>query len=386
MHKQRRINKRGDTRKVILSILTISILQLLLMSCNEPKTTEKEVAQEASENVFTFDQSNYKHWVWIGPDENDTDEELALRYQKYAAAGIVGIFFERDSERHFRAAKAQGLQAHRWMWIMNRGDLVKEHPEWAAVSRSGQSTATNPPYVGYYRWVCASRPEVQEFLQQDVQAQLEKEYIDGIHFDYIRYSDVVLASNLWAQYGIVQLEEYPEYDFCYCDVCKTKFAEQYNVDIDKIKYPQTSLSWRDFRYQAVNNIVASLVEVAHQNNKPTSAAVFPTPDVAKKLVLQDWTNWTLDAVFPMIYHGFYQEEVPWIGSAVQQGLHGLHGRFPLYAGLYMPDFKDKNEFAQGVEIALRNGAAGISVFGEVDDEVLSILKKNSTKQKDNTQK
>lgn len=328
----------------------------------------------------TQTNSTYKHWVWINPQNSDTEEELATKYKKYHDAGIAGIFFEADSEKHFRVAKAQGLEAHRWMWIMNRGDALEAHPEWAAVNRKGESCADHPPYVDYYRWMCPSRPEVAEFLVNDVKNTLAKDYVDGIHMDYVRFSDVVLAVNLWQVYGIVQTEELPQYDYCYCDICKSAFKKKYHKDLDSIQYPQESLSWRQFRYDAVSNIVNKISEVAKANNKPLTAAVFPTPDVAKRLVRQDWTNWPLNAVYPMIYHGFYKEDVPWIGDAVKQGLRGIDGRFPLYAGLYMPDFKNNQEIEEGIKYALDNGASGISIFGDLSDEVLAILSKYRTKQ------
>jgi len=31
--------------------------------------------------------------------------------------------------------------------------------------------------------------------------------------------------------------------------------------------------------------------------------------LAKKLVRQDWTRWDLDAVLPMLYHNFYNEDL-----------------------------------------------------------------------------
>lgn len=358
--------------------LILMLFLLALLSCNQQSNKEStDVAK--NHPAVAADSKEYKHWVWIGPDEKERDEELHERYKKYKEAGIVGIFFESDSKRHFKIAKEEGLQAHRWLWIMNRGDALAKHPEWAAISRSGQSCADNPPYVGYYKWMCPSKPEVLDFLVSDVQNMLSKDYVDGIHFDYIRYSDVVLASNLWKVYDIVQTEELPEYDFCYCQNCKAKFKKAHGKDIDEMEYPQASLSWRDFRYGQVSYIADSLAAIAHSYNKPVTAAVFPTPDVAKKLVFQDWTNWHLDAVFPMIYHGFYEENVPWIGSAVQQGLRGLDGRFPLYAGLYLPDFNNMQEVEQGVKYALENGASGISIFGNLDDEVLQILARNKLK-------
>lgn len=354
---------------------------LLLLAFNVACTKTDESEKNKDKSIVSANDKTYNYWIWARPNASETDEELAERYQKYAEAGVVGVMFENDSEKHFRAAKAQGLQAHRWMWIMNRGDALKEHPEWAAISRDGKSCATNPPYVDYYRWMCPSRPEVKEFLENQVRESLSKDYVDGIHFDYVRFCDGILAVNLWSNYDIVQTEEFPEYDFCYCDVCKAKFKETYQMDLDSIEYPQESLSWRAYRYDAVSNIVEDLVSVSKGFNKPATAAVFPTPDVAKKLVKQDWTNWELDAVFPMVYHGFYKENVPWIGRAVKEGVRGLDGRFPLYAGLYLPDFKDNEEVEEGIEYALANGADGIAIFGEseISDDILKMLGRHHTR-------
>ncbi|MGL5785714.1 MAG: family 10 glycosylhydrolase [Bacteroidales bacterium] len=314
-----------------------------------------------------------KHWIWINPGAEDHPDTLSLRYKKYKESGIVGIFFEQDSEKHYRIAKKAGLEAHRWMWIMNRADALKNNPEWAAVSRNGDGCAVAPPYVDYYKWMCPSRPEVIKHISDDVKQQLSKDYVDGIHMDYVRYCDVVLPVNLWQGYGIEQTSEHPEYDFCYCEVCKKKFEEEYGIKVDEIKYPQESLSWRNFRYNAVSSVVTQVVRDAGDAGKPVTAAVFPTPDVAKRIVRQDWTNWNLTAVYPMIYHGFYKEPVRWIGDAVAQGVRGIDGRFPLYAGLFLPDFKDCNEFEEGVRFALSNGARGISVFGDPDDKYLNVL-------------
>ncbi|HOA38399.1 MAG TPA: Tat pathway signal protein, partial [Flavihumibacter sp.] len=65
-----------------------------------------------------------RHWVWINPDNKDEPAALEKRYREFAAAGIRGVLFEADSEKHFRAAKKAGLEAHRWNWTMNRGDAM----------------------------------------------------------------------------------------------------------------------------------------------------------------------------------------------------------------------------------------------------------------------
>jgi hypothetical protein len=324
-----------------------------------------------------------KHWVWIRPKETDKDADLQKFYQRLYSAGVQGVFFEADSERHYRLAKSQKLQAHRWMWTMNRGEksLLQAHPEWYAVNRKGESCADKPPYVAYYRWLCPSREEVAQYLEADVRQLLAKDYIDGIHLDYVRFCDVILPVNLWDTYKIEQTKELPEFDYCYCEVCRKKFKEWKGTEVRSIEFPEESLSWRLFRYNAITAIVNRLSTVAQAAKKPITAAVFPTPEVARRNVRQDWVAWNLNGICPMIYHGFYKEDVGWIGSAVEEGVKALNGRFPLYAGLYLPDFKSTAEVRQGITNALNYGAAGISLFGNVTEDVLQALEQASASAK-----
>jgi hypothetical protein len=325
-------------------------------------------------------QKKFKHWVWTNPNLKDTPAELALRYRKYYEAGIRGIFFEHESELHFRAAKAQKLEAHHWIWTMNRGEksLLAKHPEWYAKNRKGISCADQPPYVDYYRWLCPSREEVRHYLEGVYEAALKKDYVDGIHLDYVRFCDVILPVNLWADYKLVQTSEAPDFDYCYCEVCQAKYKKTTGMTLSEIEYPEASPSWRAFRYQQVNEVVQRLGNLAAKYKKPMTAAVFPTPDIAHRNVKQDWVNWKINGVCPMIYHGFYKENVSWIGTAVAEGVKALQGKFPLYAGLYLPDFKNDEELGQGISNALVNGAEGVSLFGEVTDASLAALKKASS--------
>lgn len=357
------MNKRDFIKSSVLAGMGMTVLGA---SANESKVEKKG--------------TKIKHWVWENPNRNASDEELKEKFESFYAAGVRGMFFEADSERHFRIAKKAGLETHRWIWTMNRGDkhLLENQPQIYAVSRNGKSCATDPPYVGYYRWLCPTKPETKEFLTQQSKAILEKDYVDGLHLDYVRYCDVILPVNLWDKYGIEQTKELPEYDFCYCDSCRSKYKEEYGTDPLDMEFPDQSPSWRKFRYEQVNNIVNHLAQLTHSYKKPITAAVFPTPEVARRIVRQDWTNWNLDGVAPMIYHGFYREPVKWIGDAVAEGLHFLCGKFPIYAGLFIPDFKTDEELEQGIRYAMAKGASGVSLFGKVDERVLGILKRAQT--------
>ncbi|MFD2742535.1 MULTISPECIES: family 10 glycosylhydrolase [Sphingobacterium] len=317
---------------------------------------------------------SFDYWMWIRPDKNDTEATVKKRYTSYREAGVRGLLFEDYSARHFQIAKSLGLETHRWMWTMNRGeqDLLSKHPEYYAVSRSGKSCADQPPYVNYYRFLCPSHPDVPKYLEDKAREQLEKEDIDGLHLDYIRYPDVVLPVNLWQNYNIDQSTELADYDFCYSPFTKAAYLKETGIDIDQVARPEQSPSWRAFRYEQINRVVNRIAKVAKEYQKPLTAAVFPTPDLARRIVRQDWANWDLDAVFPMIYHGFYQEPVEWVGQAVKEGVQTLNKKFPLYAGLYLPDFKDSEELKQGIELAKKNGAAGVSLFGEQEFDAKTI--------------
>ncbi len=344
-----------------------------LLAAASPLISASLIAEPEQQAI----KAKKQHWIWINPHPKDDLAEIKKQYNRFKEAGIGGILFEADSEKHFREAKKLGLEAHRWNWTMNRGDkkLLQDHPEWYAISRDGKSCATHPPYVGYYRWLCPSKPEVLEFLMAEADQILSKDYVDGLHLDYIRFCDVVLPLNLWKQYNVDQRTELPEYDFCYCETCRSTFKAQTGKDPLDFKFPDEALSWRLFRYEAINRVVNHLATVAKKHNKWITAAVFPTPEVARRNVRQDWTNWDLNAVFPMIYHGFYQEGVQWIGDAVKEGVHFLHGKFPIYAGLFIPDFNNNMEdLEKGIRNAMNNGAAGISIFGSPSAEVLNVLK------------
>lgn len=316
----------------------------------------------------------FDFWLWARPNADETEKQLKKRYQSYREAGVRGIFFEDYSKRHFQIAKEHGLETHRWMWTMNRGekDLLANHPEYYAVSRSGKSCATNPPYVGYYRFLCPSHPDVPKYLEDKAREQLEKEDIDGLHLDYIRYPDVVLPVNLWQNYNLDQSTELADYDFCYSEYSKVAFLKETGINIDEVERPEQSLSWRSFRYGQITKIVNRICTAAEEYKKPVTAAVFPTPDLARRIVRQDWPSWNLSGVFPMIYHGFYKEPIHWIGTAVAEGVQSLKGKYPLYAGLYLPDFKNLDEVRSAIQLAKDNGAAGASLFGESDFDAETI--------------
>lgn len=306
-----------------------------------------------------------KNWTWVHGGREAAIDEWRRRFARVRRAGIHGVLVSGgDLETLSEAAHAEDLEFHRWIWTLNRnGDTwVKEnHPEWFTVSRAGESTLEKPPYVDYYKWLCPTRAAVREYLRGVVTELAGDPAIDGVHLDYIRHSDVILPLGLWSKYDLVQDREYPEYDFCYCDVCRATFREQAGVDPLELPDPSEDVEWREFRWDSVTGLVEVLADAVHSHPKPISAAVFPTPSLARKLVRQAWDEWPLDAFFPMIYHEFYEEEQAWIGAATRQGVEALAGATPLYSGLYLPSLTPE-ELGVAVRLGRDSGAAGVSLF------------------------
>jgi len=290
-------------------------------------------------------------------------------FTRLKAAGLSGVHVGGgDPVMLSAAAHEAGLVFSRWTWMMNRSsdDWVKTyHPEWFTVSREGNSSLTHPPYVPYYQWLCPTREAVRAYLVDECAAVARDPGVDQVHMDYIRHCDVILPRALWATYHLVQDHEMPAYDFCYCDACREGFQRRTGKDPLALPDPPSDAAWRRFRWDSVTGLVREVARAVHAARKPLTAAVFPTPAIARREVRQAWDEWPLDAAFPMLYHAFHAEPVEWIGRSVREDRAAIHARFPIYAGLHVPDLPP-DDLARAMSDSLRAGAAGVSLY-EVND-------------------
>ncbi|MES2125113.1 MAG: putative glycoside hydrolase [Gemmatimonadota bacterium] len=320
----------------------------------------------------------FSAWTWVHGGGATDLAGWRAQYQRFRDAGLTGVLVGGgDTAIHAEAAHAAGLALHRWTWALNRSGDAKvkaEHPEWFSVSRKGESSLTHPPYVGYYQWLCPTREPVREYLRGVVDEVAAAPGVDAVHLDYIRHPDVILPRNLWEKYGLVQDHEMPEYDFCYCEVCRATFRQQHGKDPLRLKDPASNRDWVQFRYDSVTQLVTGLARTVHARGKAISAAVFPTPTIARKEVRQAWDRWPLDLVFPMLYHSFHRETIEWIGRGAAEGVAALPRSVPLVAGVHLPDLPPA-DLQRAVQVARDGGASGISMYdsGGLTDAHLAAL-------------
>lgn len=346
----KRMKKRDFLQMMSLGALGITFGGPFVSSC-------KTIAR----NVLT------DYWLWMSAGKIDRDK-WKKKFNKLADLGVKGILIQ-GSEEQYRemgpVAKAAGLAIHAWIVTLNHRnrETMEKHPEWFTVSREGKSTIDHPPYVGYYTWLCPANTEVQKFVSDRVLRLAKMDELDGVHLDYIRHSDVILPVGLWSKYDLVQDKEYPEFDFCYCETCRKTFMEKEGFDPLELEDPSQNQSWLQFRYDSVTALVNQLAQITRRYGKKLTAAVFPTPEIARNLVRQEWTKWNLDAVYPMIYHNFYEKEISWIEKATREGVQALEGKYPLFGGLFIPALSPEN-IVEAIEFALSGGAAGVTFFNE----------------------
>jgi hypothetical protein len=349
-----------------------TLLCLLLLAACKP----------VSEKTQTNAAPKVPVYAWLGGPGKATDEEIRNDFTDLKSRGIIGLLYNggHDPATYRRVgsiAKEVGLEFHTWIPAMIQGKNPKLDPALYALNGLGESAFDKPAYTDYYKFLCPNREEVYRFLADLYGNVADLQEVDGIHLDYIRFPDVILAEGLWEKYNLVMDREYPQFDYCYCDHCVNGFKAQSGIDILSTEDPSQVEAWKQYRYDLITSIVNRLAEMVHGKGKKITAAVFPGPhSIAKKIVRQEWDKWELDAFYPMNYNDFYLKGTAWIGEVSKEGVAALNNRKPLYSGLFIcprpenkaeePDPEGHGLVPEELEDAIResmvNGAAGICLF------------------------
>lgn len=367
--------------KVKYLIIAISILSFLGCNKNEDKKQET-----ASESLMVGNKTDvpFKFGTWITSQKDKSNDEYVTEFKRYKEGGIDELLINtstdpKELERIVPLAAKEGLKVHAWIMAVNRpGDTIAlKHPEWYMVSRDGKSCFDTRPYVGYYQWLCPTRTESRNHILSLVEGLAKVDGIESVHLDYIRFPDIFLPIGLLPKYDLKQDTEMAEYDFCYCEVCISEFEKIHHKNPLESDNTAIDMEWKNFRLNAIRDLVNEAYEIVHKHDKKLTAAVFPYPEMADHMVRQRWDKWTIDEVYPMIYHGFYNEEIDWIGYATKQGVTDLKTTtIGLNTGIYLPPFTSAEELKEAIIFAKDNGAKGVTFFdGPVlTDAYLSAIK------------
>jgi uncharacterized lipoprotein YddW (UPF0748 family) len=321
------------------------------------------------------------NWGWMDGSDHTTVNEWKELFDKLLSANIGGLLINGSNKLYEKIGplgKQSGMQVHAWRWTMNRGEYMNDHPEWYTVNRLGQSVVDKPPYVHYYRWLCPSRPEVKDLLIKDYSAIADIPGINGVHLDYVRYCDIYLPVALLPRYNLVQDFEMPEFDYCYCPLCRGIFKEKNGYDPLDQKDPSSDQTWHQFRLDQLVHVVQELAKAIHIKGSIITAAVFPTPEMSRRMVRQDWSRFNLDAYLPMLYHEYYLKPTDWIGECIKEIRKEVNPSIPVSAGIMVnPKTFTPEVLAKTMHQIKKAGGNGISAFtaGGLNKEQLEALQK-----------
>lgn len=321
-------------------------------------------------------------FAWTGGPGEATDEAILTQFKSWKNYGIDGVLYNGGHDpatyrRVGKLAKSAGLEFHTWVPTMVQAKTDAIQAEWYGINRKGERALEKPAYVDYYKFLCPNHEGVYQFLSDLYTSIAAVPEVDGIHLDYIRFPDVILARGLWDKYGLVMDKEYPAYDYCYGQECVEGFKAKTGIDILAEEDPSQIQAWKQYRYDLITSLVNKLAADVHAEGKKIHAAVFPGPhSIAKKIVRQEWNKWNLDAFYPMHYNDFYLEKPEWVGQVTEEGVTALDGKAPLYSGLFIcpkPESKTEendpenhgllpSEIGTAIRASMENGAEGICLF------------------------
>jgi uncharacterized lipoprotein YddW (UPF0748 family) len=326
-------------------------LGLILSSCNDKVKVEKKLP---------------KYWCWIGDRAGLDWAETMVDLNDI---GIGGILVGGSADTYKKVAPLcdqYNIELHAWQVIMMAdAKTAEQHPEWLSVNRLGHSLADSMAYVPYYRFMSPILPEVRANILEKVNKIIAVEGVKGLSLDYTRYVDAILPENLWSIYNIVQDKVYPQWDYGYHPAMIDAFQQMHGYSPLDLEEPSADTLWNRFRYDQVNAIANEIAKMGHDAGKLISASPFPTPALARKHVLQDWENWDMDIVFPMVYNGMYAEEGnEWVRSCVAENISTMSPKgCTVYTGLYVPGHRNTDfDIVEAMKTALDAGSEGISFF------------------------
>jgi len=251
-------------------------------------------------------------------------------------------------------AHAAGLQVHAWLvafrvsssWPPAGNPILAAHPEWLMVRQADMNQGPRPlvdgnPNTTDYYTLDPGSPDVQQYLTAIVRELVTNYAIDGIHWDYIRYTQVDAG--------------YPT-DLSYDRSTLRRF--QAITGYPGVPAPTGVTAWDDFRRRTITELVRrTMPEVAtipnpQQPLRHTAALITWYPASANfqqtnaYRLFCDWKYWQqqgyLDATVPMCYfdEGTYGSTYrAWVQNSIQWAYDYARHVY-IGVGIYLNTFAD----------------------------------------------
>ena len=204
-------------------------------------------------------------------------------------------------------------------------------------------------------------------LEVDAMTELVEKYdVDGVHFDYIRYTEIGGDGK-------------ENYDFDYGDVSRREFEKARGATVQNwptdVFAGALKVEYEDWERENINDVVKRVYDAtkARKPNVQVSAAVWRANRKYRAGIKQDWTRWArenwLDFVVPMDYTA----DMGRFESDMKEQIPGIAGHIPFAAGIGTYLQKSPADVVKQIGIARKNGADGYVLFAYNDDNIEAIL-------------
>lgn len=260
-------------------------------------------------------------------------------------------------------AHAAGIEVHCWLvsfrvcssWPPSGNAIMTAHPEWLMVPQADMGGG--PATVDGYYVLDPGSPDAQDYLMSIVRELGNNYEIDGVHWDYIRYTTTDAGYPPDTSYDRSSLARFQQI---------TGFAGT----------PSTgNTQWNDFRRRTVTELVRrAMFEVATVDNprQPLrhTAALITWGDAPASFasssaygIFQNWREWMqqgyLDGGIPMTYYS-ESSHASWYRDWVDASVGWRYNRH-IYTGpgIYLNSYADS--LAQ-MQYALAAGVDGLSTY------------------------
>jgi len=252
-------------------------------------------------------------------------------------------------------SKHLGIKVHIWLNILliwssklkpdNSFHIYNQYPNWIDKSFLVNEDLNN------FKFLSPSHPEVRVHLKKILTELVLNYDFDGIHYDYIRYSDL---------------------DYGYNYHTRELFKNKFNIDPINFSRDENNINsinssnkllkyWKDFRNEELSNLVKDL-SFHIRKEKPEiiiSAAVKPNLDEAKNRFYQDWSKWIIDSSIDYAVPMNYSSK----NDVFKSNIKGFYNIFPskiiMGVGVYN---QNSNSVLDKIKIIKQNQFLGISFF------------------------
>jgi hypothetical protein len=120
--------------------------------------------------------------------------------------------------------------------------------------------------------------------------------------------------------------------------------------------------WCAFRERMITEVANIAAEVAHSYGKKVCASPFVSVELASVMVGQNYSQWDLDLVFPMVYSDFYSMEPGFVYDAMVRNMENRNPQTEIFCGLGAELGGTYERLLEDMDAAFSAGASGISLY------------------------